>query len=186
VGDQALQKAIDYACGAGADCTPILQNGACFQPNTVKDHCNYAVNSYFQRKGQAQGSCDFAGAATPSQNPPSKWPPLSSHLQNFWTFLIKFPFSNFSVCSCPYLFDLQLQHLHVFTPQVLGMFFIWILLISLNYSTIIHLFLQISISIFYLVFFYRQVVGCFLVVLNQFFPFTEHEGDPSCPFFSLH
>ena len=72
VGDQALQKAIDYACGAGADCTPILQNGACFQPNTVKDHCNYAVNSYFQRKGQAQGSCDFSGAATPSQTPPSK------------------------------------------------------------------------------------------------------------------
>lgn len=71
VGDQALQKAIDYACGAGADCTPILQNGACFQPNTVKDHCNYAVNSYFQRKGQGQGSCDFAGAATPSQNPPT-------------------------------------------------------------------------------------------------------------------
>ncbi|QCD90084.1 PLASMODESMATA CALLOSE-BINDING PROTEIN 4-like [Vigna unguiculata] len=71
VGDQALQKAIDYACGAGADCTPILQNGACFQPNTVKDHCNYAVNSYFQRKGQAQGSCDFSGAATPSQNPPT-------------------------------------------------------------------------------------------------------------------
>ncbi|XP_014492864.1 PLASMODESMATA CALLOSE-BINDING PROTEIN 4 [Vigna radiata var. radiata] len=71
VGDQALQKAIDYACGAGADCSPILQNGACYQPNTVKDHCNYAVNSYFQRKGQAQGSCDFAGAATPSQNPPT-------------------------------------------------------------------------------------------------------------------
>ncbi|XP_047166962.1 PLASMODESMATA CALLOSE-BINDING PROTEIN 4-like [Vigna umbellata] len=71
VGDQALQKAIDYACGAGADCSPILQNGACYQPNTVKDHCNYAVNSYFQRKGQAQGSCDFSGAATQSQNPPT-------------------------------------------------------------------------------------------------------------------
>ncbi|CAK9316762.1 unnamed protein product [Citrullus colocynthis] len=63
---QALQKALDYACGAGADCSPILSNGACFQPNTVKDHCNYAVNSYFQRKGQVQGSCDFNGAATPS------------------------------------------------------------------------------------------------------------------------
>ncbi|XP_027361112.1 PLASMODESMATA CALLOSE-BINDING PROTEIN 4-like [Abrus precatorius] len=71
VGDQALQKAIDFACGAGADCTPILQNGACFQPNSVKDHCNYAVNSYFQRKGQVQGSCDFAGAAIPSQTPPT-------------------------------------------------------------------------------------------------------------------
>ncbi|WVZ24483.1 hypothetical protein V8G54_003027 [Vigna mungo] len=71
VGDQALQKAIDYACGAGADCTPILQNGACYQPNTVKDHCNYAVNSYYQRKGNAQGTCDFAGAATTSANPPA-------------------------------------------------------------------------------------------------------------------
>ena len=66
VSQQVLQKAIDYACGAGADCSPILTNGACFQPNTVKDHCNYAVNSYFQRKGQVQGSCDFGGAATPS------------------------------------------------------------------------------------------------------------------------
>ncbi|KAF7827979.1 Plasmodesmata callose-binding protein 3 [Senna tora] len=71
VGDQALQKTLDYACGAGADCTPILQNGACYNPNTVKDHCNYAVNSYFQRKGQAQGSCDFSGTATTSQTAPA-------------------------------------------------------------------------------------------------------------------
>ncbi|KAL9276739.1 hypothetical protein ACSQ67_025752 [Phaseolus vulgaris] len=71
VGDQALQKAIDYACGAGADCTPILQNGACYNPNTVKDHCNYAVNSYYQRKGNAQGTCDFAGTAATSSNPPA-------------------------------------------------------------------------------------------------------------------
>ncbi|KAK3421840.1 PLASMODESMATA CALLOSE-BINDING PROTEIN 3 [Eucalyptus grandis] len=66
IGDQALQKNVDYACGAGADCSAILQNGACYQPNTVKDHCNYAVNSYFQKKGQAAGSCDFAGTAAPS------------------------------------------------------------------------------------------------------------------------
>ncbi|KAJ0037816.1 hypothetical protein Pint_23490 [Pistacia integerrima] len=71
VGDSALQKAIDYACGAGADCTPIIQNGVCYNPNTVKDHCNYAVNSYFQKKGQTTGSCDFAGAAATSANPPS-------------------------------------------------------------------------------------------------------------------
>ncbi|RZR72036.1 hypothetical protein BHM03_00009790 [Ensete ventricosum] len=43
LGDTALQKTLDYACGAGADCTPILQTGACYIPNTVKDHCsNYA------------------------------------------------------------------------------------------------------------------------------------------------
>lgn len=62
--DQVLQKNIDYACGAGADCSPIIQNGPCYNPNTIKDHCNYAVNSYFQRKGQAPGSCDFSGTAT--------------------------------------------------------------------------------------------------------------------------
>ncbi|KAE8683024.1 PLASMODESMATA CALLOSE-BINDING PROTEIN 4 [Hibiscus syriacus] len=70
VGDQILQKALDYACGAGADCSAILQKGGCFNPDTVKDHCNYAVNSYFQRKGEAQGSCDFSGSATVSANPP--------------------------------------------------------------------------------------------------------------------
>ncbi|XAR65272.1 hypothetical protein NMG60_11009329 [Bertholletia excelsa] len=62
--DSVLQKNIDYACGSGADCTQILQNGACYNPNTVKDHCNYAVNSYFQKKGQTNGSCDFSGTAT--------------------------------------------------------------------------------------------------------------------------
>ncbi|EOA28779.1 hypothetical protein CARUB_v10025011mg [Capsella rubella] len=31
-----LQKTLDYACGAGADCVPIHQNGPCFNPNTVR------------------------------------------------------------------------------------------------------------------------------------------------------
>ncbi|XVE91613.1 hypothetical protein REPUB_Repub01dG0025300 [Reevesia pubescens] len=69
--DQVLQKTLDYACGAGADCTPITQNGACYNPNTVKDHCNYAVNSYFQKKGQTAQSCDFSGTAAISANPPT-------------------------------------------------------------------------------------------------------------------
>ncbi|CDP00427.1 unnamed protein product [Coffea canephora] len=71
VGDAQLQKNIDYACGAGADCAPILQNGACFNPNTVRDHCNYAVNSYYQRKGQADGSCSFSNTAAVTQTPPT-------------------------------------------------------------------------------------------------------------------
>lgn len=71
VGQAAQQKALDYACGAGADCGPIQQNGPCFQPNTVLAHCSYAVNSYYQRKGQVPGSCDFAGSATVSPSDPS-------------------------------------------------------------------------------------------------------------------
>ncbi|OAY77947.1 PLASMODESMATA CALLOSE-BINDING PROTEIN 3-like [Ananas comosus] len=67
----ALQKTIDYACGAGADCTPILQNGACYEPNTVAAHCSYAANSYYQRKGQALGACDFSGTATLTSADPS-------------------------------------------------------------------------------------------------------------------
>ncbi|KAL2322110.1 hypothetical protein Fmac_026489 [Flemingia macrophylla] len=69
--DAILQKTLDYACGAGADCNPLHQNGPCFQPNTVRAHCNYAVNSYFQKKGQTQGSCDFAGTATVVTSDPS-------------------------------------------------------------------------------------------------------------------
>ncbi|XP_047322605.1 PLASMODESMATA CALLOSE-BINDING PROTEIN 4-like isoform X2 [Impatiens glandulifera] len=70
-GDLLLQKNIDYACGSGADCSPILQNGTCNNPNTIKDHCNYAVNSYYQRKLQVNGSCDFSGTAMTSLTPPT-------------------------------------------------------------------------------------------------------------------
>ncbi|CAH9128924.1 unnamed protein product [Cuscuta epithymum] len=63
VSDTELQKNIDYACGSGADCDPIHQNGACFNPNTVKDHCNYAVNSYYQRMSPAGADCSFSGTA---------------------------------------------------------------------------------------------------------------------------
>lgn len=91
VSSQLLQKAIDYACGTGADCSPILQNGPCFQPNTVKDHCNYAVNSYYQRKGNVQGSCDFAGAAAPTQTPPSKYSSLFFiFTKHFWHIFVGF------------------------------------------------------------------------------------------------
>ncbi|PKI77940.1 PLASMODESMATA CALLOSE-BINDING PROTEIN 3-like [Punica granatum] len=69
--DSMLQKTLDYACGAGADCVPIHQKGPCFQPNTVRSHCSYAVNSYFQRKRQAQGTCDFTGTAKCTSSDPS-------------------------------------------------------------------------------------------------------------------
>ncbi|KAK9066584.1 hypothetical protein SSX86_013907 [Deinandra increscens subsp. villosa] len=69
--DKVLQMALDYACGNGADCTQTHQGGKCYNPDTVLDHCNYAVNSYFQAKSQAPGSCDFNGAAMVTTTDPS-------------------------------------------------------------------------------------------------------------------
>ncbi|KVH99281.1 PLASMODESMATA CALLOSE-BINDING PROTEIN 2 [Cynara cardunculus var. scolymus] len=69
--DKVLQEAIDYACGNGADCTQTHQGGKCFNPDTVIDHCNYAVNSYFQNKGQTPGTCDFKGATMVVTTDPS-------------------------------------------------------------------------------------------------------------------
>ncbi|CAN6315217.1 unnamed protein product [Urochloa humidicola] len=69
--DSALQKTLDYACGDGADCKPILQNGPCFAPDTVKAHCSYAVNSFYQRNNQNPQACVFSGTAVLTNNDPS-------------------------------------------------------------------------------------------------------------------
>ncbi|KAF8087361.1 hypothetical protein N665_0588s0029, partial [Sinapis alba] len=71
VGEKELQRAIDYACGSLADYNPIHDNGPFYQPNTIKSHCDWAVNSYFQKAAQVSGSCNFSGTATTNQNPPS-------------------------------------------------------------------------------------------------------------------
>lgn len=69
--DAVLQKSLDYACGAGADCNPIRPNGQCYNPNTVRNHCSYAVNSYYQRKGGYGATCEFGGTAMISTTDPS-------------------------------------------------------------------------------------------------------------------
>ncbi|KAF8775604.1 hypothetical protein HU200_004380 [Digitaria exilis] len=71
MGDVALQKTLDYACGAGADCKPILQNGACYNPDNVKAHCSYAVNSFYQRNNQNAQACIFSGTSVVVSSDPS-------------------------------------------------------------------------------------------------------------------
>ena len=69
---EALQTALDYACGiGGADCTPLQASGLCFLPNTIQAHASYAFNSFYQRRSMAPGSCDFSSSATVAQSDPS-------------------------------------------------------------------------------------------------------------------
>lgn len=69
--DSALQSALDWACGpGGADCRPIQQGGACYQPEDIQSHASFAFNDYFLRNGLAASACDFSGtAALTSLNP---------------------------------------------------------------------------------------------------------------------
>ncbi|CAM8983601.1 unnamed protein product [Rhodiola kirilowii] len=69
--NQALQRALDYACASGADCTPLMPNGLCYLPNTLAAHASYAFNSFYQRKARAPGSCNFGGTATVAKTDPS-------------------------------------------------------------------------------------------------------------------
>jgi len=61
---QALQAALSWVCGV-EDCSPINPGGSHYFPNTLKDHCNWAFDTYYinQRLSQGSYACDFAGAA---------------------------------------------------------------------------------------------------------------------------
>ncbi|GKE06895.1 plasmodesmata callose-binding protein 3-like protein, partial [Tanacetum coccineum] len=67
----ALQNALNYACGAGADCTPIQESGDCFLPDTLQAHASYAFNSFYTHAFLAPGACDFAGTAVVAKTDPS-------------------------------------------------------------------------------------------------------------------
>nr|CAB3458526.1 unnamed protein product [Digitaria exilis] len=67
----AMQKTIDYACGAGADCNAIHENGQCYNPNNVPAHCSWAANSYYQNNKAKGATCDFTGTAALTTSDPS-------------------------------------------------------------------------------------------------------------------
>lgn len=74
--DTALQSSLDWVCGTNpnqgqVNCGPINQGGACFEPNTLKDHCDWAFNAYFQRMNATPAACDFQGAAQQVTTDPS-------------------------------------------------------------------------------------------------------------------
>ncbi|KAA8528638.1 hypothetical protein F0562_035993 [Nyssa sinensis] len=70
VSDAQLQANLDYACGQGIDCSPILPGGSCFEPNTLASHATYAMNLLYQTAGRNPSTCDFSQTAMLSTSNP--------------------------------------------------------------------------------------------------------------------
>ncbi|XP_047313499.1 glucan endo-1,3-beta-glucosidase 12 [Impatiens glandulifera] len=67
-----LQNALDWACGLGmTDCSPIQNNGPCFEPDTLVSHASYAFNNYYQQNGNSEIACNFGGTAVLTRRNPS-------------------------------------------------------------------------------------------------------------------
>ncbi|PKI46567.1 hypothetical protein CRG98_032909 [Punica granatum] len=61
VSDQALQSNVNYICSQGINCQPVQAGGPCFEPNNLRSHASFLMNSYYQTKGLFPYNCDFAG-----------------------------------------------------------------------------------------------------------------------------
>ncbi|KAK4372739.1 hypothetical protein RND71_008123 [Anisodus tanguticus] len=76
--DAQLQASLDWACtNQGVDCGPVQAGGPCFNPNTVRSHAAFVMNSYYQIKGRNDFNCDFSGSAVIVFADPSKYSAFS-------------------------------------------------------------------------------------------------------------
>ncbi|KAJ3681220.1 hypothetical protein LUZ60_015709 [Juncus effusus] len=72
VNETQLQEAVNYACGQGsAICNAVQNGGACFEPNSLSKHADWAFNSYWQQFRTIGGTCDFNGLAVLMSKDPS-------------------------------------------------------------------------------------------------------------------
>jgi hypothetical protein len=55
-----------------ADCSPIQEGGACFDPDTLVSHASYAFNNYYQQNENSEIACNFGGTAVLTRKDPSK------------------------------------------------------------------------------------------------------------------
>ncbi|KAE8673921.1 PLASMODESMATA CALLOSE-BINDING PROTEIN 5 [Hibiscus syriacus] len=69
--DASLQGALDWACGqGGANCNPVQQGGACYDPTDIQKTASYAFNDYYLKNGMTDDACSFSNnAALTSLNP---------------------------------------------------------------------------------------------------------------------
>ncbi|KAL0388144.1 UNVERIFIED_CONTAM: Glucan endo-1,3-beta-glucosidase [Sesamum radiatum] len=69
--DAELQANIDYVCSQGLNCQPIQPGGPCFDPNTVRAHASFVMNTYYQSEGRHDFNCDFSGSGVLTFTDPS-------------------------------------------------------------------------------------------------------------------
>ncbi|THF97953.1 hypothetical protein TEA_015196 [Camellia sinensis var. sinensis] len=88
--DDALQRNIDYVCGLDSEyCGAIQEGGVCFNPNTVRAHASYAMNSYYQALGRNGYDCNFAETGIITNVNPSMLRLLFAlQFRSFWLMIL--------------------------------------------------------------------------------------------------
>ncbi|KAL3574306.1 hypothetical protein D5086_024919 [Populus alba] len=94
--DQALQEAINWACGqGGANCGPIQQGGACYDSNDIQRTASWAFNDYYLKNGLTDDACYFSNTAALTSLNPSNWILYISELNRILGFV---SFLGFWIC----------------------------------------------------------------------------------------